>query len=693
MVEGPCVTFSDSAQQLPRKFDLSVDLDQRTFGVSSEDGSQTIAFDSDEAAALAAHLWKQVGWDTKFVYSFSWHGRPIIQVPDDLVRMQEAFFEVGPDVVIEVGVAHGGSAVFFAGLCAAQERGHVVAVELELRQHNREALDAHPLRKYITFVEGNSIGDEVVDQVSGLVAGKERVMVFLDGNHTSDHVAAELELYAPLVTPGSWMIVADGIMSELAERPANAVRLGRRQPRHSGSRLPRPAPGVRARGTASTFRRVNPCSNSYLLHRWVAEAQDGLMTAAEADRKFERADCCRVCGDELPPPFLDLGNQPLANSFAQAGVSLVEVPLAVTRCPHCTMLQLTHTVDPSVMFTDYAYQSSVSSTWVRHCEQFVDSLLDKGVLGTDSTVVDVASNDGYLLRHLRSRNIRAVGVEPAVNLSEQANREGLQTLNLFMGRETSEQIGAITGPVDLVVANNVLAHVPDPIDFLAGIAGILAPTGLLSVESPHALRLLEGMQFDTVYHEHVFYLTATAVAFAAEQAGLELVDIAPVATHGGSLRMSLAHRGSMPVQQSVADCLDEERRSELLTPAGLQDFGDRVSQLKADVLTLLGQTIQSGARWAAFGAAAKGVVFVNYLGLDSDHLEFVVDNNPLKQGNVMPGTGIPIVPSDHLAASSDITDVLILAWNIANELSGEVTELCGPSIRSWAALPTLHQLS
>ncbi len=219
MVEGPCVTFSETANQLPRRFDLSVDLDKRTFGVSTEDGARTIPFDSDEAAALAAHLWKQVGWDNKFVYSFSWHGRPIIQVPDDLVRMQEAFFEVGPDVVIEVGVAHGGSAVFFAGLCAAQERGEVIAVELELRQHNREALDAHPLRKFITFVEGNSIGGEVVDRVTELAANKERVMVFLDGNHTRDHVAAELELYAPLVSPGSWLIVADGIMSELAGAP------------------------------------------------------------------------------------------------------------------------------------------------------------------------------------------------------------------------------------------------------------------------------------------------------------------------------------------------------------------------------------------------------------------------------------------------------------------------------------------
>lgn len=209
----------ESSLPAARQFDVSVDLDARSLTFSTADGSDVIPFDSPTAAAFAEQLWKQIGWDTKFVYSFSWHGRPIIQVPDDLVRMQEAFFEVGPDLVIEVGVAHGGSAVFFAGLCAAQVRGHVVAVELELRPHNRTALDAHPLRKYITFVEGNSIGDEVVGRVRELAADSERVMVFLDGNHTKDHVAAELELYSPLVTPGSWLIVADGIMSELDGAP------------------------------------------------------------------------------------------------------------------------------------------------------------------------------------------------------------------------------------------------------------------------------------------------------------------------------------------------------------------------------------------------------------------------------------------------------------------------------------------
>ncbi len=417
------------------------------------------------------------------------------------------------------------------------------------------------------------------------------------------------------------------------------------------------------------------------------------MTVSEAGEHFQRVHSCRVCGAELPPPFLDLGEQPLANSFVPEGIDLIAVPLAVTRCPQCTMLQLTHTVDPPVMFTDYAYQSSVSSTWVQHCADFVDGLVNDGVLGAESTVVDVASNDGYLLRHLRSRDIRAFGVEPAINLSDQANREGLRTLNLFMGTETAEQIRTVTGPVDLVVANNVLAHVPDPVDFLAGIAGILAPNGRLSVESPHALRMLEGMQFDTVYHEHVFYLTATAVAFAAEKAGLQLVDSEPVQTHGGSLRMTLAHRGRVAVQPTVAQCLDEERQSVLLTPDGLADFGHRVGRLKTDVLELLDQTIQNGAHWAAFAAAAKGVVFVNYLGLDSDSIEFVVDNNPLKQGNVMPGTRIPIVPPDQLADSAEITDVLILAWNIADELSNEVSRLSGRPIRNWAALPTLHQLS
>ena len=213
------MTSSDPAAQLPRQFQLGVDLDDRSFEMVSSDGMQQFGFDSAQGAWLASHLWKQVGWDTKHVYSFTWHGRPIIQLPDDLVRMQEAFFEVEPDLVVEIGVAHGGSAVFFAGLCAAQGFGEVVAVELELRPHNREALDNHPLRRLMTVVEGNSISSDVVDQVAIHAADKDRVMVFLDGNHTKAHVAAELELYAPFVSPGSWLIVADGIMNELKSAP------------------------------------------------------------------------------------------------------------------------------------------------------------------------------------------------------------------------------------------------------------------------------------------------------------------------------------------------------------------------------------------------------------------------------------------------------------------------------------------
>lgn len=415
------------------------------------------------------------------------------------------------------------------------------------------------------------------------------------------------------------------------------------------------------------------------------------MPASQSD-VASQTPACRVCSVELPVAFLDLGSQPLANAYAPLGVELVSVPLAVTRCPHCTMLQLTHTVNPSTMFSDYAYQSSVSSTWVQHCADFVDRLIEHGTLTTDSTVVEVASNDGYLLRYLQSRGIESFGVEPATNLADQANLEGLPTLNVFMGVETADGIRAQTGPADLVIANNVLAHVPDPVDFLAGIAAVLAPGGRVSIESPHALRMLEGMQFDTVYHEHVFYLTAQAVAFAANLAGLELIDIEPIQTHGGSLRMTLAHRGHAPIAASVSRCLEEEQASDLLTPDGLIDFGTRVEHLKTEVLRLFDQTIERGARWAAFGAAAKGVVFINYLGLDTEHLKFVVDNNPLKQGNVIPGTGIPIVAKADLAASSEITDVLVLAWNIGEELSAEIAQTCNWPVNRWAALPSLHKL-
>jgi len=404
------------------------------------------------------------------------------------------------------------------------------------------------------------------------------------------------------------------------------------------------------------------------------------------------ATSCRVCGTALPAPFLDLGRQPLANAYSPAHVTLPTAPLAVTRCPGCTMLQLTHTVDPTEMFVDYAYQSSVSSTWVQHCNDHIDRLLQSGALAPGATVVEVASNDGYLLRHLKASGLRSFGVEPAANLAAQANAEGLTTLNHFMGVASVPAILPTTGLADLVIANNVLAHVPDPVDFLSGIAGILAPDGRVSIESPHALRLLEGMQFDTVYHEHVFYLTAHAVRETAARAGLDLVALEPVPTHGGSLRMTMAHAGSTAIDPSVERCLEEERTSGLLTVEGLDAFGRRVQALKTEVLELLAKSIDDGATWAAFGAAAKGVVFANFLGLNATQIEFVVDNNPLKQGNVMPGTDIPIVPLAHLGQATDVTDVLIFAWNIAAELSGEIRQVCTWPVSTWAALPSLHRI-
>ncbi len=405
-----------------------------------------------------------------------------------------------------------------------------------------------------------------------------------------------------------------------------------------------------------------------------------------------RAESCRICGASLPEPFLDLGTQPLANAYSPVGVELPKAPLAVTRCPDCTMLQLTHTVDPTVMFVDYAYQSSVSTTWVRHCSEHIDSLLTSGALQPDATVVEVASNDGYLLRHLRSRGIRSFGVEPAVNLAEQANRQGLATINAFMGADSAPTILEQTGAADLIIANNVLAHVPDPVDFLSGIAQILAPQGRISIESPHALRLVEGMQFDTVYHEHVFYLTIDAVSATARRAGLELIALEPVPTHGGSLRMTFAHQGAAAVEPSVARCEGEERSSGLLSPEGLSAFANKVQSLKEEVLSLLTQSLAQGASWAAFGAAAKGVVFVNYLELDRRQISFVVDNNPSKQGRVMPGTDIPIVSLDHLAQASTVTDMFVFAWNIADELSREIEKVCAWPINTWAALPHLHRV-
>jgi SAM-dependent methyltransferase len=378
---------------------------------------------------------------------------------------------------------------------------------------------------------------------------------------------------------------------------------------------------------------------------------------------------------------IDLGRQPLANAFLEAEqLDRPEpvYPLHPYVCAECWLVQLQEFATPSEIFTDYAYFSSYSDSWLEHARTFAESMIDRLALGPRSLVVEVASNDGYLLRNFVARDIPVLGIEPARNVAEHAISAGIPTEIAFLGRESANRLRETGVTADLVVGNNVLAHVPDLNDFIAGLATLLAPEGTLTMEFPHVLRLVEEHQFDTIYHEHYSYLSLTAVQTAFAQHGLMLTEVEELPTHGGSLRIHAMHVGRHErVHDSIQEVLNREREAGLLDVRTYARLGRDATTVRDQLVAFLRRARRDGRAAVGYGAPAKGNTLLNYCGVTTDLLRYTVDRSPHKQGLFLPGSQVPIHPVEHLLA--DRPDfVLILPWNLRDEIVHQLS-----AVRDW----------
>jgi SAM-dependent methyltransferase len=367
---------------------------------------------------------------------------------------------------------------------------------------------------------------------------------------------------------------------------------------------------------------------------------------------------------------LDLGATPLANGLLRpGGVPDPEprFPLVLAVCPACGLAQLTVTVPPEEMFAVYPYFSSFSETMLRESRALAGRLVATRGLGAGSLVVEVASNDGYLLKNYVDRGIPVLGIEPAANVAAVAREKGVRTECEFFGRAFAETLRGRGELADVVHANNVMAHVPDIDGFVAGLATILQPTGVAVIEVPYLRDLIEHVEFDTIYHEHVFYFSVTALLPLFERNGLELTDVERIPIHGGSLRLFVTPAGRRPVGDAVRQIASEERSLGMHEVAYYTAFADRVRNLGVALRETLSRLRADGKRVAAYGASAKGSTLLNAFGIGGETLEFVADRSTVKQGLLTPGTHLPIVPPERLLESMP-DYVLLLTWNFAEEI-------------------------
>ena len=393
---------------------------------------------------------------------------------------------------------------------------------------------------------------------------------------------------------------------------------------------------------------------------------------------------CRHCRSRLQHKVIDLGHQPPSNAYLrpeQLTLPEITYPLQVFVCTSCWLVQLPAHATAEELFTpDYAYFSSTSSSWCAHAERFVASAVERLALGSESQVVELASNDGYLLQYMQQRGIPCLGIEPTHATAEAARAKGITTIERFFGVALADELIGTSGlapdGADLVAANNVLAHVPDINDFVAGIARLLKPQGRASLEFPHLLRLLVGNQFDTIYHEHYSYLSLRAVSRIAAAAGLDVVDVEELPTHGGSLRVWLARHGSTEASPAVEAVLAAEAAAGLETPGAYAGFQQRAEAAKHGLLEFLLQAKRQGRRVLGYGAAAKGNTLLNYAGIRADLLPAVADRAPSKQGKLLPGSHIPVISPEQLATEA-ADALLVLPWNLIEELRKQLpgTEL------------------
>lgn len=380
---------------------------------------------------------------------------------------------------------------------------------------------------------------------------------------------------------------------------------------------------------------------------------------------------CRFCAAPLEHVFADLGVAPLSNSFLtreQLGRPEPAYPLKALVCAACHLVQVDEFVRPAEIFSaGYPYFSSFSSSWLEHAREFAAMACDRFNLGPGSLVVEIASNDGYLLQYFQERGAPCLGIEPALAAAQAARAKGLEVETEFFGREYARGLAKRRGRADLVVGNNVLAHAPDLNDFVAGLPELLAAGGTVTMEFPHLMRLVEGNQFDTIYHEHFSYLSLHTVQRIFVAHGLEVQDVEELPTHGGSLRIHAGHAHFRPGGPRVEALLARERAAGMLDLAYYRGFQARADQVRRDLLDFLREAGRRGKTVAAYGAAAKGNTLLNYCGITADQVRFVADRSPHKQGKYLPGSRIPVAHPDRIR--SDRPDyLLILPWNLRDEV-------------------------
>lgn len=390
---------------------------------------------------------------------------------------------------------------------------------------------------------------------------------------------------------------------------------------------------------------------------------------------------CRHCGTELLLPLIDLGSAPPSNAYlTEKTLKAPEkwFPLKVLVCNHCWLVQTEDYAGAEELFDgDYAYFSSFSSSWLKHAEQYVGDMVNRFSLNEKSHVVEIAANDGYLLQYVKSKGIPCLGIEPTASTAMAAREKGIEIVEAFFGVELAKKLIAQGKQADLTAANNVLAHVPDINDFVAGFAHLLKPIGVATFEFPHLMQLVKHSQFDTIYHEHFSYLSLTAVNQIFSQNGLQVFDVQEISTHGGSLRVFAQRidQGQHQVSEAVSELLSREAFAGMKTEAYYADFQQSANHVKHDLVDFLIKAKREGKKVMAYGAAAKGNTLINYAGIRPDLLPFVVDRNPAKQNKYLPGSRIPIV--DEIIIRQEKPDyVLILPWNLRQEVTEQLKYIC-----------------
>jgi hypothetical protein len=393
---------------------------------------------------------------------------------------------------------------------------------------------------------------------------------------------------------------------------------------------------------------------------------------------------CRFCNTELEHVFIDLVNSPASNSFLtkeQLNEPEVFYPLKVYTCHQCFLVQVDEFKKSDAIFNnEYVYFSSYSTSWLQHAKQYTDLMIERFGFNEESQVIEIASNDGYLLQYFKEKNIPVMGIEPTANTAEAAMGKGIKTIIEFFGVELADRLANHWEvKADLLLGNNVLAHVPDIIDFVRGMKIILADDGVITMEFPHLAKLVDNNQFDTIYHEHFSYLSFYTVRQIFEEQGLELFDVEELSTHGGSLRIYAKHLedDTKPVSPGVKALLEKEKAKGMTSLAYYDNFQQKALQVKLNMISFLIEQKRAGKKVAAYGAAAKGNTLLNYCGIKNDLIEFVVDANPNKQNKWLPASHIPVVNEEYLkSAKPDY--VIILPWNLKDEITAQLSY-----IREW----------